>query len=128
MRNYIITFFIGVLLTLGAANVSKNTPISLGGDIGVSYYSTATNASSTVATTSRVIVNANVARQYLAIVNDGDQDVYLNFRATSTAGTGIRLNANGGAYEMDITSSNVYVGPVSAVTSTSTSAVTIIEK
>jgi len=60
-----------------------------------------TTASSTAGSSSTELVAANAARKYLAIVNDSDETVYISIGETAVVGKGIRLNANGGSFEMD---------------------------
>jgi len=46
------------------------------------------------------IAAAKHNRNYLAIVNDSDTTIYIAIGATAVVGRGIRLNANGGSFEM----------------------------
>ena len=43
---------------------------------------------------------ANVARKYALFVNDSANPIYIRMGGIATVGTGIRLNALGGSYEM----------------------------
>lgn len=86
-----------------------------------------TSSSVTVASsTSTEILGKNTGRIYAAIVNDGDTDVYLSLGGTAVAGEGIRLNANGGTYE--INPDNLFIGAVNGIATSSPSSVTIIEQ
>lgn len=49
---------------------------------------------------SRRIVAGREGRRYLAIVNDSDTAVYLGIGQEAEVGRGIRLNAQGGSFEM----------------------------
>src|SRR5574343_1018879 len=63
--------------------------------------------------TGELILAANEARTYALFTNDSDTAVYLNLSASSTlARYTVRLNANGGTYELNDT--NLYVGTVDA--------------
>ena len=117
----IIAFLLGgaiAYMTLGS-NVlgAPNTGI---------FYS-ATNSKAAVTATWSTVLQGNSGRVYGAIVNDGANTVYLNLGpTTSTAGYGIRLNANGGSFE--INQSNLYLGAITAVTVSGTSTLSIVEK
>lgn len=62
---------------------------------------------------STVVLTDNVNRRYAVFTNDSDAVIYLAFADTAVAHQGIRLNANGGSYEIDF--KNFYVGSVSAI-------------
>lgn len=57
-------------------------------------------ASVTVGATDTVVLAENGARTYLLLVNDSDTTIYLGIGATAVVNKGIRLNANGGSFEM----------------------------
>ena len=63
-----------------------------------------------VATASTLILAAQDARAYVAIVNDSDTNIYLALGEAATLHNGIRLNANGGSFEMP--SRDMYVGAI----------------
>lgn len=83
------------------------------------------NASSTVTTSSSVVLATSTGRLYAAIVNDSANTVYLGIGTPAVIGKGIRLNANGGSYE--INESNQFQGPVYGISSASSN-LTITEK
>jgi len=60
----------------------------------------ATNTGVDVGVASTQILAANHNRKYAAIVNDSDTTIYLAIGAAAVANQGIRLNANGGVYEI----------------------------
>jgi hypothetical protein len=49
----------------------------------------------------------------MLLVNDGDSDIYLAFGGPAVANKGVRLNANGGSFEINIT--NPWQGSINAV-------------
>ena len=51
-------------------------------------------------TTSSDAVAAKASREYLLVINDSDTVVYLALGETAVVNKGIRLNANGGSFEM----------------------------
>jgi len=59
-----------------------------------------TTSKTAVGATNTVIVPANVARKYLAVVNDSDEAIYISIGEAAVLNEGIRLNANGGSFEM----------------------------
>lgn len=66
-----------------------------------------------ITTASQVVVPANANRQYLLLINDSDTVIYLNLNGAAAANSGIRLNANGGSYEMGLNA--LTVGAVTAI-------------
>jgi hypothetical protein len=69
--------------------------------------------SATVTTADQEIVAVNPNRRYLLVQNDSDTTVYLSLNGAAVVGSGIRLNANGGSYEVNFT--NLYTGAVNAI-------------
>jgi len=63
--------------------------------ITLTHAAVATNNSTSV-----TALAASSSRLYCLFVNDSANVVYLNFGAAAVASTGIRLNANGGSYEL----------------------------
>lgn len=79
-----------------------------------------------VAATSTRVLNANVARGYAVFVNDSDTTIYLALGANAVANQGIRLNANGGSYEINLL--NLYDGVIYAIHgSTGNKVLTVLE-
>lgn len=68
-------------------------------------------------TSTTELVAANVNRTYLLIQNDGATDVYLKFGADAVVGEGIRLNANGGSYEVSDRNGNLDLREVDGISS-----------
>jgi len=60
------------------------------------------------------IIAANASRKYLLIVNDSDTVIYLVLGGNATVPAGIRLNANGGSYEMSPQFGNLWNGSINA--------------
>lgn len=89
-------------------------------------YGTATHSAPTLDATpaSTLVVAANPNRSYLCIINDSAVVVYLAFGPAATANSGIRLNANGGSYEMS--GQNVWRGVVNGIASSATAAVMLV--
>ena len=63
-----------------------------------------------VATTSTLVLASNSDRLHALFVNDSDTTIYLKLGAAAVLNEGIRLNANGGAYEINWT--NLFTGAV----------------
>jgi len=74
---------------------------------------------------STVVLNANPARKHVVIVNDGSQEVYLSFGAAAVAGKGVRLNKQGGSYEID--DRNLWQGAIYGITASGSSSLTVHE-
>jgi len=65
-----------------------------------SGYGHAEHTAPTVGIGNTLVVAANLDRNYLMIINDSVNVVYLSFGVAAVLNAGIRLNANGGSYEM----------------------------
>ncbi len=74
---------------------------------------TVTDSSATVGVATGVALAANVARVNAVFVNDSEETIYLARGNDAVVGSGIRLNANGGSYEID--GGNLFVGIVNAI-------------
>ncbi len=86
----------------------------------------ATMASTTVGTTSTLIFATTTSNMLnRTIVNDGTTNVYLGIGSEAVSGKGIRLNANGGSYE--INNNNLFTGAIYGISSTNVN-ITTLEK
>lgn len=86
--------------------------------IGTAVTMTASNA--TVGTSSGVLLSANADRKYALIVNDSSATVYISVDgAAAVANRGIRLNANGGSYEMSLSYGNLTTVQINAISGSS---------
>lgn len=61
------------------------------------------------------VLPVNADRKYGLFINDSDEVIYLKIGAVAIEGTGIRLNANGGSYEMGYAFGNLYQGIINAI-------------
>ena len=100
---------------------------NLGGDINVLKSGELTTTSVLCGTTSTLLVGTSTAREYLAIVNDGSNNIYLELsNGPAVLYEGIRLNSGGGSYEIDF--DNLYTGPVYCIADTSAASTTATYK
>jgi len=83
----------------------------------IPYIKTMTQSTLSVTTASQAALAANVNRRYAIFINDSDTIIYLKLGAAAVVNQGIRLNANGGSYEISATIGNLTVGAVNAITS-----------
>ena len=120
------------LIVLGAVGfvilglaILGNQKSSAFGDVTTGpYYSAATNSSVTCAAdTSTLVLGTGSARTYFITTNDSANTVYLCKALTCAASTGIRLNADGGAYEQKV--GDLYVGPYSCYSPATSSVLTL---
>lgn len=126
----ILAFLFGVLIAVPIALRTVNIPSKKVGDTdSIRFNSVNISTSKLVTTTSSQILATSSSRVYAAIVNDGANPIYLNLNGDkpATLYEGIRLNANGGVYEI-IAGENGYFGGVQAITSTGTASTTVIER
>jgi len=87
--------------------------------------SSATTTKVSVGATDTQVLVANSARKFAVFVNDSDTVIYLDLSATAVINEGIRLNANGGSYEINLL--NLYTGEVSAISSVATKNLCVTE-
>lgn len=74
---------------------------------------TVTDTSVSVEVTTTEVLAANPARADAVFVNDSNQPIYLARGNDAVLNAGIRLNANGGSYE--INSNNLFLGVINAI-------------
>lgn len=78
----------------------------------------------TVGVTSVDALDASSGRTYAVFVNDSANPIYLSMNgAPAVVGQGVRLNATGGSYEINL--SNQYIGQVNAISGTGGSNLTV---
>jgi len=82
---------------------------------GPGVYTTPTHTAVSVGVASGAALAANANRLYALLVNDSDTTIYIKLGATAVANEGIRLNANGGSYEMSRKSGSLYTGAINAI-------------
>lgn len=90
----------------------SSTSVVPASDLG---YTTPTHTVVTVGATTTQIVAANANRKYLLLINDSDENIYLKLGAAGVINAGIRLNANGGSYEMFAIVGNIYTGAINGI-------------
>ena len=83
----------------------------------------ATNTKVSVGTGSTAVLSASADRKTATFVNDSDTAIYLSKSGTAVLNEGIRLNANGGSYE--INSTNLYLGALAAISSAGSKNLTV---
>jgi hypothetical protein len=130
MKKTIIGILLGIVALLGGYGVSQSNIGSYNG-----FQNLTIKATTTSATINQKVLDVNSSRDYALITNDSDTTVYLypayfaNYAAASTTlmyNQGIRVNANGGTYE--INSDNPYTGQLWLATTTADKKLLIIEK
>ena len=94
-------------------------------DIVLASFNSATSTKVPVGTTSTTVLSANPNRRLAVFVNDSDTVIYLSLSSTAALNEGIRLNANGGMYEINLM--NLYTGEVSAISSADSKNLTVTE-
>jgi len=61
----------------------------------------------TIAANTTELLAANASRSYALLQNDSDTAMYIGIGTAAVANTGLRLNANGGSYEMSRATNNL---------------------
>ena len=86
---------------------------------------TVTDSFATIGAASGLALAANVQRVNAVFVNDSSETIYLARGNAAVIGSGIRLNANGGSYEID--SSNLFLDDVYGIATGAGSNLTVSE-
>jgi len=81
-----------------------------------------TSGKVSVGNTSTSVLASNGSRKSFAVVNDSDEEIYLNLSGTAVMNEGVRLNASGGNFSTD-----QYTGAVTAICSSGTKNLTVTE-
>ncbi len=118
----------GILLSVVSYLVgSVNIPQNLSGMIQPSQFPIMATSSAITVGEASTLIQATTTRQYMVIVNDGSNVVYLalNGDKAAIANSGIRLNASGGSYEITPADGNQYSGAIRAIAVGGTSVVTV---
>ena len=90
-------------------------PIAVSDWLASSLMPTPTHSAVNVAATSTAVAAVNEKRRYLLLVNDSDTVIYLKFGVAAVANQGIRINANGGSYEMSMQAGNLHRGAINGI-------------
>jgi len=107
--------------------LAANSGVDIG-DVDVTSLPSVSSATTTkisVGSSDTQVLVANAARKFAVFVNDSDEAIYLDLSATAVMNEGIRLNAAGGAYEINLL--NLYTGEVSAICASGTKNLTVTE-
>ncbi len=90
------------------------------------FYETVSNTEVSVTATTQQALAENKDRLYALFVNDSDTIAYLMFGEDAAQNKGIRVNANGGSFDMSTTQGNLWKGVVNVIGG-STKNMTIVE-
>ncbi len=85
------------------------------------------HTTASMSSTTGAALALNDDREYALIVNDGSVDVYIKVGAAAVANEGIRINANGGSYEMSRALGNLSDVAVNGITVSGTATVLVTE-
>lgn len=131
IKQAIIGLLVGITALFGGNAVVEDLGGGRANQCGQMVSSTSTTTS---ATDNQLVVANNADRCNLVLTNDSDTTMYLyrgyfgsytDASTTNIANTGIRLNANGGTYEMD--TPGIYTGEIWLGTTTAGKVLTISE-
>jgi hypothetical protein len=98
----------------------EGNPINEGNPLPVRSYVGAqsmTHSVVNVGIATTLVLAANPSRKYALIINDSDTVIYVKFGTTAILNSGIRLDANGGKYEMSALQGNLFTGEINAISS-----------
>ncbi len=90
--------------------------------------STMTHSVAAIGTSSTQVIAANSSRLYLLIVNDSDDEIYINIAGGSASlNQGILLNGKGASYEISSACGNLITGAITGITATGTKNLLVTE-
>ena len=89
------------------------------------HIKTVVDGTVSVAAATTLVLAANESRVNAVFVNDSSEVIYLSRGNAAVVGRGIRLNANGGSYEID--ASNLFVGAINGIATGAGSNLTVSE-
>lgn len=92
-----------------------------------SGYTLPTHTEVSVLTSSTAVLAENGARRYALFINDSDTTMYLNLAGTAVVNKGIRLNANGGSYEMSAGQGNLTTQAIKAICASNAKNLLVLE-
>lgn len=85
------------------------------------------HAAVTCANTSTEALAVNGGRVAALLVNDSTQTIWIAINQTAAANEGIRLNANGGSYYMDVNDNNIDLEAVNCIVASGTGIILVTE-
>ena len=85
------------------------------------------HTTASMTSTTGAVLAVNQDRKYALIGNDGSVDVYLNLGGTAVAHQGIRVNANGGSYEISREHGNLTPVVINGITVSGTATALVTE-
>lgn len=75
------------------------------------------HTAATIGVASGAALAANANRKYALLVNDSDTAIYIKIGSAAVVSEGIRLNAQGGSYEMSAAYGNLDTRAINAISS-----------
>ncbi|MFA4854188.1 MAG: hypothetical protein WC616_02425 [Candidatus Omnitrophota bacterium] len=105
---------------IGKFGIDQTTPgttngVQIVGRTGA--YTTPTHTAVTVGVATGAALALNANRLYALLVNDSDTAIYIKLGVAAALNQGIRINANGGSYEISKELGNLYTGAINAISS-----------
>ena len=88
---------------------------------------TLSHSVATIGVSTGTALAANADRKYALFVNDSDSVIYLKIGSAAIANQGIRLNANGGSYEMSSVYGNLDTRIINAISGGANKALLVTE-
>jgi len=88
---------------------------------------TPTHTAVTIGSSTTAVLAANANRTYVLLVNDSDAVVYVKLGAAAAMNAGVRLNANGGSYEMSYNIGNLYTGAINGISAAGSKVLLVTE-
>ncbi len=91
------------------------------------FYNTAAHTEATIGVATGAALAANDERVYVLFINDSDTTIYLRLGEAAVLNQGIRVNANGGSFEMTQQQGNLFDGVVNGISSGASKNLLVLE-
>jgi len=114
---------LGKLAANSGVDIGDVDVLSIAGE----KYTTPTHTAPSIGTTTTVALASNANRLYALLVNNSDEVIYFKLGANAVLNQGIRLNANGGSYEMSKLLGNLYTGAINGICASGNKVLLVLE-
>lgn len=112
---------------IGKVGIDQTTPGTTNAVEVVQATMTMTHSVGSATSTTSAMLASNASRKYALLQNIGSVDVDIKLNASAVAAQGIRLQANGGSYEMSRAFGNLDTRAINGITASGTASVLVTE-
>lgn len=117
----------GEIILGTSANTIGNVGLAAGTTVQVGEARTAAHTAVSIGATSTLALAANVNRNAAMLINDSDETIYIKIGSAAVLNQGIRLNSNGGSYEMSKELGNLSTAAINAISTSGSKNIIVTE-